>query len=102
MSCIQAFTSSRRSTPSDIKARNPNSGCFVLSDVYRIAVPRLYSTLHTHPRSHRLWSVFPTHDVLSGRVAVSQGDTMQHPAYRLRRIPLLSTRVNKGWKAART
>src|SRR5215218_9448388 len=55
----------------------------------------LYSTLHTHPRSHRLWSVFPAHDVLATRVAVSQGDTMQHPAYRLRRIPLPRTPVNR-------
>jgi len=29
----------------------------VFSDLYRIAVPRLYSTLHTHSEPDRLWSV---------------------------------------------
>ena len=67
---------------------------FLFSDLHRITVPRLYSTQHIHPRSHRLWSVLPAHDVLASRVAVSQGDTMQHLEYRLRKIPLPRTPVN--------
>ena len=63
-----------------------------------ITVSRLYSTLHTHPRSHRLWSVFRAHDVLAGGMGVVEGATMQHPVYRLLRIPLLRGWVNKGKK----
>jgi hypothetical protein len=63
-----------------------------------INVSRLYSMLHTHPRSHRLWSVFRAHDVLAGGMGVFEGATMQHSVYRLLRIPLPRTSVNKGNK----
>jgi hypothetical protein len=61
-----------------------------------ITVSRLYSTLHTHPRSHRLWSVFRAHDVLAGGMGVVEGATLQHSVYRLLRILLLRTRMNKA------
>jgi hypothetical protein len=46
---------SEASVPSTALKRS--SDCFVFSELYRITIPCVYSTLHTHPRSHRLWSV---------------------------------------------
>jgi hypothetical protein len=55
----------------------------------------LYSTLHTHPRSHRLWSVFSARDVLASAVEVSRDDTVQHPEYEFLRIHLPRTPVHR-------
>jgi hypothetical protein len=95
MSATQVFTSSRRLTPSDMRARNSSSEHFVVSDLYRVTVPRLYRTLYTHSGPYRLWAVLPAHDFPARRMAVSEGAIMQHPVYRLRRIPLPRTPVNR-------
>src|SRR5829696_8142038 len=88
---------SKRTSPAPLPstALNRNSSRFVFSDLYRITVPRLCSTLHSHTEHYRLWSVLPAHDFLAGCIAVSEGATMQHLVYRLRRIPLPRRWVNK-------
>ena len=78
-----------------------NSSRFVFWDLYRSTVPRLYSTLHTHPRFHRLWSVLPAHNFLSRPMGVSEGAIVQHPVYRHRRIYFPRTRVYKEKKDGR-
>jgi hypothetical protein len=95
MNTTQSLTSSRCSTPSDMRAWNPSSDRFVFSELYRVTVSRLYSTLHTHSRSHRLWSVLPAQEVLAGGMRVFEGAIMHLPVYRLRRIPLLGSWMNK-------
>jgi len=72
-----------------------NSDRFVFSDLYRIAVPRLYSTLHTQSESNKLWLVLPSHNFLASRMAVSEDAIMQNPVYRVLRISLPRTSVNK-------
>jgi hypothetical protein len=78
-----------------------SSGCSVFSELYRITVPCLYSTLHTHPRFHRSWSVLLPHDFLSRPMAISEGATIQYSVYRHRRIYLPRTLVNKAKKDGR-
>jgi hypothetical protein len=63
-----------------------SSDHFVVSDLYRVTVPRLYRTLYTHSGSHRLWSVCPSHDFLARRMAVSEAASMRYSACELRRI----------------
>jgi hypothetical protein len=84
--------------PLPSRALKISSERFVFSELYRITVPHLYSTLHTHPKSHRLWSVLPVHGFLSRPMAVSEGATIQHRVCRLRRIYFPRTRVYKGKK----
>src|SRR5215208_6262237 len=55
---------------STVLKRTPND--FVLSDLHRITVARLYSMLHTHSGPHRLWSVHPACNFLASRIAVSR------------------------------
>ena len=87
--------------PPPSPAQKSSSGSSVFSGLYRNTVPRLYSTLHTYPRFHRLWSVLPTHDFLSRPMAVSEGAIVQHPVYRHRRTYLPRTRVYKEKKDGR-
>ena len=82
--------------PSPRTAWKQSSGCFVFWILHRITVSRLYSTLHTHSGSHRLWSVLCSDDFLARCITVFEGATMQHPVYELPRIPLPRTPVNKG------
>jgi hypothetical protein len=91
-----ALTNSNRSAPPSVsRALKRTLSVFLFSVLHSATVSRLYSTLHTHPRSHRLWSVLPAHPFLASRMAVSEGAIMQLPVYRLRRILLLRTWVNK-------
>jgi hypothetical protein len=58
-----SFVSSNRTSAAQLPttALKPSSDRFVLSDLYRITVPCLLSTLHTHSGPHRLWSAIPPH-----------------------------------------
>ena len=98
LSALYALANSNRSTPPLVsRALKRTPSVFVFSDLYRITVPPLFSTLHTHSGPHRLWSGIPAHELLAKRTAVSESATMQLPVYRLRRILLLPrTWLNKA------
>jgi hypothetical protein len=93
--------SSRSAPPSVTKALKRTPSVFVFPDLYRITAPRLYSTQHSHSGPYRLGSTIPAHEILAKRTVVSKGATMQHPVYRLLRILLPHTRVNKGKEKGR-
>src|SRR5215210_6919463 len=73
-----------------------SSGCSVFSELYRITVPCLYSTLLTHSGFHRLWSVLPAHNFLARHMGVFEGAIVQLPAYRRLRTPLPRGWVQRG------
>ena len=82
-------------TPLLSTALKPSPNSFVFSDLYGITVPRLCSKLHTHSGPHRMWSAIPAHELLAKRTTVSEGATMQLLVYRLRRIYLPRTPLNR-------
>jgi hypothetical protein len=59
-------------------------------------VPMQYAAYSS--RVPQIVVTYPAHEFLAKRTAVSEGATMQLPVYRLRRIPLLRTLVNKGMR----
>jgi hypothetical protein len=99
---LYALTNSNCSAPLSVSAAlNLKPSGFVVLGLRRITVPRQYNALHTHSGPYRLWSVLPAHDFFARPMAVSEGAIMQHPIYRLRRIPLPRTPVNERIRKGR-
>jgi len=102
MSATQPLTSSMRSTPSDIRARDPNSHRFVFLGLYHGAflhsypVWELFIVAHLYPAPRAVALTVSLGIDATGGFGRCRSGAMQDRANGLRRILLPRTWVNRG------